>query len=665
MTEIRFEELKIPAAGLHGENPLPDIKGLRQRLGEIKFSDEICEDEKEYFYYGRIKSILPYCIQDDYDRAMKTRAFKACVLENEYLRATFLPELGGRLYSLYDKENKRDLVHRNPVFQPANLALRNAWFSGGVEFNIGMTGHTPFTVSPLFTAVGTMKDGTKFLRMYEWERIRKLAYSIDAYLPEKSRFLFVRITVINDNEETVPMYWWSNIAVDETEKTRIIVPCEKAYVQYADGSFGKDPVPMLGEQDRSYPARIPYAFDQFFDIPKEERKWICALDGDGKGLVHTSTDRLLGRKLFNWGDSRGGRRWQEFLSVKGSSYCEIQAGCAHMQQQRTPMEGNSVWNWTEAYGYLEADKDIVHGDDWTKVYKCVGEELEKRLPRKNLDEIHESFSIDNVELVYEGSGWGALELKRRERGKVLHGLVFDNIGKEQEIWLRLLEENVFEEFPVNEEPAKYVTQVEWMNLLEKSTKENPKSFNWHALYHLGVMKAANEDLDGALECFQKSIDLKPNIWSYWCLGILENNVEYMDKALGMLTGMTKIDVRIVVDCLNMCNKKGLYEKALKVVYSLDESITGHPRVRLACIDSLIGVNEFDKAEKMFSEDIVPADLKEGEELLSNQWYKLHARKIMHDEGIGEEKYKEVLKRVVEEVKLPDYLDFIMQYRPLT
>ena len=93
MTEIRFEELKIPAAGLHGENPLPDIKGLRQRLGEIKFSDEICEDEKEYFYYGRIKSILPYCIQDDYDRAMKTRAFKACVLENEYLRATFLPEL--------------------------------------------------------------------------------------------------------------------------------------------------------------------------------------------------------------------------------------------------------------------------------------------------------------------------------------------------------------------------------------------------------------------------------------------------------------------------------------------------------------------------------------------------------------------------------------------
>jgi hypothetical protein len=205
MTEIRFEELKIPAAGLHGENPLPDIKGLRQRLGEIKFSDEIREDEKEYFYYGRIKSILPYCIQDDYDRAMKTRAFKACVLENEYLRATFLPELGGRLYSLYDKENKRDLVHRNPVFQPANLALRNAWFSGGVEFNIGMTGHTPFTVSPLFTAVGTMKDGTKFLRMYEWERIRKLAYSIDAYLPEKSRFLFVRITVINDNEETVPM----------------------------------------------------------------------------------------------------------------------------------------------------------------------------------------------------------------------------------------------------------------------------------------------------------------------------------------------------------------------------------------------------------------------------------------------------------------------------
>ena len=37
-----------------------------------------------------------------------------------------MPELGGRLYSLVHKPLGRELLARNPVFQPANLALRNA-----------------------------------------------------------------------------------------------------------------------------------------------------------------------------------------------------------------------------------------------------------------------------------------------------------------------------------------------------------------------------------------------------------------------------------------------------------------------------------------------------------------------------------------------------------
>ena len=75
------------------------------------------------------------------------------MLENEYLKATFLPEVGGRLISLFYKPLERELLHRNPVFQPANLAIRNAWFSGGIEWNIGQFGHTFTTCSPLFAGV--------------------------------------------------------------------------------------------------------------------------------------------------------------------------------------------------------------------------------------------------------------------------------------------------------------------------------------------------------------------------------------------------------------------------------------------------------------------------------------------------------------------------------
>ncbi|WP_344841667.1 DUF5107 domain-containing protein [Nonomuraea dietziae] len=53
-----------------------------------------------------------------------------------------MPGLGGRLWSLVELSTGRELLHRNPVIQPANLALRDAWFAGGVEWNLGTTGPT-------------------------------------------------------------------------------------------------------------------------------------------------------------------------------------------------------------------------------------------------------------------------------------------------------------------------------------------------------------------------------------------------------------------------------------------------------------------------------------------------------------------------------------------
>ncbi len=54
------------------------------------------------------------------------------------------------------------------------------------------------------------------------------------------------------------------------------------------------------------------------------RRWIAALDADGRGLVQTSTDTLRGRKLFVWGRGPGGRSWQQWLTEPGTGgYCEI------------------------------------------------------------------------------------------------------------------------------------------------------------------------------------------------------------------------------------------------------------------------------------------------------------------------------------------------------
>ena len=154
MSELRLDQYVMPAANLGPASPLVPLWYDTAELAVPRKPVGLDEEDVKYFGYGYHHGCLPYFVQDDYDRARTPRAFKAAVLENENLRATFLLELGGRLWSLFDKRTKRELLHVNPVFQPANLGLRNAWISGGVEWNFCWMGHTPFTCRPAVRRAG-------------------------------------------------------------------------------------------------------------------------------------------------------------------------------------------------------------------------------------------------------------------------------------------------------------------------------------------------------------------------------------------------------------------------------------------------------------------------------------------------------------------------------
>ena len=61
----------------------------------------------------------PYNMQDHLSRKLEKVTYKAIHLENEYLKRTCLPELGGRLHSVFDKTSNREVIHKNEVIKPA------------------------------------------------------------------------------------------------------------------------------------------------------------------------------------------------------------------------------------------------------------------------------------------------------------------------------------------------------------------------------------------------------------------------------------------------------------------------------------------------------------------------------------------------------------------
>lgn len=151
-TTVRRAVLTLPAAPLGPENPLPALRPLDEmHTVETEGRDDLPHDMARQVGYEPLRTLLPVRVLDGYGRERTPTGIDTIVIENDRLRATVLPGLGGRIHSLFHKPTGRELLYRNPVLQPADFALNGAWFSGGIEWNIGATGHTTLEAAPRCT----------------------------------------------------------------------------------------------------------------------------------------------------------------------------------------------------------------------------------------------------------------------------------------------------------------------------------------------------------------------------------------------------------------------------------------------------------------------------------------------------------------------------------
>ena len=631
MTDIRVEAFTMPAASVGSGNPLPDLKTVQYVHSTVTVDPSLSEEEAKNIGYGMVQSILPYQILDGYDREQKLTSFRAVVLENEHLKATFLPQVGGRLWSLYNKDEGRELLHVNPVFQPCHLAIRNAWFSGGVEWNVGIKGHTPYTCDCMHTEIIEHK-GMKVLRMYEYERIRRAVYCIEACLPDDSKAMYIKVRIHNEAGKTVPMYWWSNIAVNETDKTRVLAPANEALECHYTGTsywLGKVGVPETEEEgDCTYPTNLKISKDFFYCVPDNQRKWVTAVEDDGKGLFEASTNNLRGRKIFQWGMGVGGRHWQEFLAKEGHAYIEIQAGLARTQLEHIPMEAGDTWEFVEAYGQASCDPVLAHGKDWMAARREAERAIDASLggvtPEMMLaNETWKEISEMQGTPVLMGSGWGAVEnLRRAKAGEALlkQAYAFSpaSITAEQNDWVELLEKGNFSDRPIQDSPKSFMGDAAWLPMLESAD-------GWYACLQRGVTRYAQADVEGAWKDFQRSDELRPNGWARRNLAQLSKlkgdekaSVEYIVQALKMIPW----EWRLGNECGTILNACGESKRFLSIYSELPEDVKNHPRLRFQKCVALMRLGNYEAAEAMLADNFVLPDIREGEVSLAAVWFEI-------------------------------------------
>ena len=637
--QLYFEKLKIRKAQLGDPSSVPDLVGGLIRQNELDFC--LDEDDEIYEGYGRCLNSYPYRQYAGYTRTLREEEVKTAVLENDHLRAVFLPEYGGRLWQLYDKDGDRDLLYTNDVLQFSNLAVCNAWFSGGVEWNIGVIGHSPFTTAPLFTAELEWK-GVPVLRMYEYERIRGVTYQMDFWLGEEDRFLNARMRIKNDTKGVVPMYWWSNIAVPEYDGGRVIVPAEAAFTFYTDVVY-KTGLPMVRGNDVTRYQEIPCSVDYFFDLPADAPKYIVNADREGRGLLQMSTDRLRARKLFSWGKTRGGDHWQEFLTENAGRYIEIQAGLGKTQYGCIPMAPHTAWEWMERYGAAEIGRaemempfeelrdsfteQIRRAPQWQEMEKLLAETKEMaKTPGKT---------------VQAGSGYGALERKLRllggERWQEEH-LDFSADSREAGVWMRFLEEGVLETPDPALAPALYITGQELFRRLERYVSERQEQAGWYALFQLGVLLFQRGEYKRAEEVLLQSLVAAENAWAYHGLASLytvQGRAEEACRAVRRGVRLQKENLSYVKECVRLLMLNCCFREVTELYPGLGEPIQKESRIRFSYIQALAQTGQAEKAYRLLMADggLVVDDIREGEASLHELWKKLRAAGAAETEAL--------------------------------
>ncbi|NLZ68549.1 MAG: DUF5107 domain-containing protein [Spirochaetales bacterium] len=606
-------------------NPLPYFRATPHDLS-ITTKEDVPAEYTHLLGLDCGRRVLPYSIQDRYSRDLKETDLKSIVIENDYLKATFLPTLGGRLISLFDKTQDKELLYENKSIQLANLANRNAWFAGGIEWNIGQYGHSFLTCDDVnFSVVKTNKE--EFLRLHLYERCKKLYFQIDFHLPEDAHVLYAYTKVHNLFNQRTSLYYWTNIAVEESEETRVFASSNKAF--YLDPKpknslkeYGYMEVPTLPIEDSidaSYPANFKSSFEYFFTCNHDKIPYEVAIQKDGYGFFEASSNPLNYRKMFCWGRHQGGLHWQDFLSPsRNTTYVEIQGGLAASQLHGLFLDSNSSLDWLQVFGSIKVDDEKAHAKDYTlakaEVIKTISPKLEELALYEKIEE-YRAFASTPGKALHSADNWGALEA---ELSGITLPCQFNYSALPIAAWSEYLETGVLKGALYSLPP---VTGLDWINTLSKVMGRESSEEKAQRLYYLAIAEAEEERLAEAEENFKQCLQLKPHYLVYRNLAKLKEklsdtkaSIVYYKKAIALELNLFLAEeyFSLLVRANEIEDAKAFYNS---LPFSSDTLIIDRARLALlekdtATIKDLIFNSSF-------------ANIKEGDVILSDLWIAYH------------------------------------------
>lgn len=323
------------------------------------FSDpDPVADPSDLFY--------PYFRFDGFSAKGTDQQWKVVSLENDYIKLTLFPEIGGKIWGAVDKTTGKEFIYNNHVVKFRDIAMRGPWTSGGIEFNFGIIGHAPTSSTPVDYVTRQKPDGSVSCYVSSYELVTRTLWTVEVNLPKDKAYFTTTTTWHNSSSIDQPYYQWMNAGYPAAGNAEFCYPGTN-YIGHG-GELHSFPLDEQG-RDISWYEKNDFGNSKSYHIVGKYNDFYGAYwhENDFGSIHHADYDEKLGMKIFLWGLSREGGIWEDLLTDTDGQYIELQSGRMYNQPasnssltpyKHTAFGPQATDRWTEYWFPVKGIKGV-------------------------------------------------------------------------------------------------------------------------------------------------------------------------------------------------------------------------------------------------------------------------------------------------------------------
>jgi hypothetical protein len=292
--------------------------------------------------------VYPYVSYVETSNRPVLKKYKFIVLENDQLKITICPDLGGKVTSIFYKASCKEILYKPDIVRYTRILPRFYFVAGGIEVSFPIS-HSPTQNETVLYKIDSTKDRI-YVSCGERELRFGMQWTVEYSLGRDDHFLTERVLYHNPGTAAYPWMSWSNAALPSAPDTKFYFPKGRVLSH----SSKVDTIDWKKEGPKAE-ADIKEMTGYFWET-KDVNAFGAFTPSFGTGLYHIADEKnASGIKLWSYGNGDDSA-WSVLSTARHQTYLEIQGGPIGDQSIKLELQPGET-RWHTEY-WFPTDKPI-------------------------------------------------------------------------------------------------------------------------------------------------------------------------------------------------------------------------------------------------------------------------------------------------------------------